>query len=206
MVEDITEAAPEFYILADLYKPFNLPELFKNDNPVELEIGAGRGDFAVGYCADHPNVNLIAVERKLNYLKRGINKAKQRELTNIRFMNVEVQHFLENYITPKALHVVHIYFPDPWPKKKQQKRRIVQPRLIKALSERIVPGGYLHLRTDHTDYFDHMMKVMSDQEWFEPVETPENVSRYKTGFERRFVADGLPIYYASYKLVGAKTE
>jgi len=205
MSENIVGVTPEFFILADLYKPFDLAELFKNENSVELEIGAGRGDFAVEYCADHPDVNLIAVERKLNYLKRGINKAKQRDLSNIRFMNVEVQHFLEEYIERESLQAAHIYFPDPWPKKKQKKRRIVQLQLIKMLSERIVSGGHLHLRTDHADYFEQMMAVMAEQDWFEVVETPEKVSRYKTGFERRFVADGLPIFYASYRRVSVKS-
>lgn len=191
---------PGYLILADLQKPFSLVDLFGDSNRVEMEIGAGRGDFLTGYCEANPDINLLAVERKLNYLKRGITKTRQRHLQNVRFLNVEVQHFVDEYLPGDCLQAVHIYFPDPWPKKRHLKRRIVQPKFIELLAKKILPGGALHLRTDHAHYFDHMMEVMGAQAYFSPVETPTAVSVHKTGFETRFVAQGLPIYYASYRL------
>lgn len=196
-------AVPEegFAILGDLEKPYNPVIIFGNDNPVELEIGAGRGDFAVDYCAENPDRNLIAIERKLNYIKRGVNKTARMDLANIRFLNVEAVHFIEEYFLPETFAAVHIYFPDPWPKKKQKKRRILQPSLIDTLANRIVPGGYLHLRTDHPDYFEQMQEVMGAQTHFKPVEVPDFVSKHLTGFERRFRGEGIPINYASFELV-----
>src|SRR5690606_21062492 len=102
--------------------------------------------------------NFVAVERKLNYLKRGVNKTRQNGLANIRFLNVEVQHFLEEYVEADTLQAAHIYFPDPWPKKRHKKRRVVQLALMKMLADKIRNGGYLYLRTDHADYFEHMME------------------------------------------------
>ncbi len=200
MTEEAAKLTPDYLILADLEQPFSFHKLFDNDRPVELEIGAGRGDFLIGYCAANPQVNLVAVERKINYLQRGINKARQRELTNVRFLNLEVSHFLEEYAPPQSLKAVHIYFPDPWPKKRHLRRRLIQSDFIKMLAGKIVPGGGLHLRTDHPNYFEQMMDVMGNQQSFKSVPVPDALSQHKTGFERRFTEDGIAINYASYVL------
>lgn len=194
-----------YLTFADLEKPFSFQTLFGNDKPVELEIGAGRGDFLVGYCAEYPEINLAAVERKLAYLARGINKARNLGLDNVRFLNVEVRHFLEDYCPPASLQAVHIYFPDPWPKKRHIKRRLIQRPFIRLLAEKLVAGGGLFLRTDHVKYFEQMMEVMADQHWFSPIPTPENIARHKTGFERRFAEMGVPGNYASYVLTNPPT-
>lgn len=191
---------PGYLILADLEKPFSFEQLFGNSHPVELEIGAGRGDFLKNYCEEHPDINLVAVERKLNYLKRGITKANLKGLTNVRFLNLEVRHFLEDYVPAQSLQAVHIYHPDPWPKKRHLKRRLIQPDFIKLLAEKIVRDGGLHLRTDHANYFEQMLEVMDQQSFFRQVPVPANLSRHKTGFEMRFTEQGLPIHYASYVL------
>lgn len=190
----------DYLILADLEKPFSFEKLFENTNPVELEIGAGRGDFLVNYCEANPEINLCAVERKLNYLKRGISKVRLKNLSNVRFLNLEVRHFLEEYVPNESLQAVHIYFPDPWPKKRHLKRRLVQPDFIKILAAKMADQGSLHLRTDHRNYFEHMMEVMGDQPYFSPVPVPDGLSDFKTGFERRFLEDGVKINYASYVL------
>lgn len=195
-----TDSGPGYYILADLEKPFSFEKLFGNSNPVELEIGAGRGDFLVGYCEENRGINLAAVERKLNYLKRGVNKVRDRGLTNVCFLNLEVRHFLEEYVPDDSLQAVHIYFPDPWPKKRHLKRRLFQHDLIPLLAARIKLGGVLHLRTDHPGYFEQMMEVMAAQDLFERIEVPAGLLVHKTGFERRFLEDGVSINYASYKL------
>ena len=195
-----------YHTFADLQKPFSFTDMFGNENPVELEIGAGRGDFLVGYCAEHPGINLAAVERKLAYLARGINKARNSGLENVQFLNVEVRHFLEEYCPPVSLQAVHIYFPDPWPKKRHIKRRLIQLPFIQLLAEKIIPDGSLHLRTDHVKYFEQMMEVMGAQTLFTPIPTPDAVSRHKTGFERRFTEMGIPGNYASYKLSNPPTS
>jgi len=169
----------EHYLtFAELQKPFEFSQMFGNQHPVELEIGAGRGDFLLGYCAEHPDINLVAVERKLAYLGRGINKA-----------------------AAASLQAVHIYFPDPWPKKRHLKRRLVQPDFVTLLAQKVVSGGWLHLRTDHLNYFEQMMEVMGAQTYFAPEETPTAVAQHKTGFERRFAEQGIPGNYASYRRI-----
>lgn len=199
-METTVNSEPGYSILADLEKPLNLPGIFGNNSPVELEVGAGRGDFAVHYCKDNPSLNLLCVERKLNYLKRGVNKARAADLQNIQFFNVEIKYLLLEYIVDVSLTAVHIYFPDPWPKKKQKKRRIFQDDIIPVLARKLQPGGYLHLRTDHADYFEAMMSVMAKQTVFEEVPVPEYIARHLTGFEKRFLAQNLPIYRKSYRV------
>ena len=191
---------PGYSILADLEKPYDFAREFGNSRPVELEVGAGRGDFAVGYCSATPGVNLVCVEKKVNYLKRGVSKARDRGLDNIRFLNVEVQYFLSEYIADSSLQAVHMYFPDPWPKKRHNKRRTFQSGFLNLIFTKLAPGGKLYLRTDHRDYFEQMLEVMSAYDCFLVIPTPEHISVHKTGFENRFVAQGLPIYYSAYEL------
>lgn len=200
MVE--TENSQGYYLLADLEKPFNAGSFFSNDNPVELEIGAGRGDFLVGYAADNPKRNFLAVERKINYLKRGVSKARARDLDNVAFINVDIRYLLMEYVEAQSLHAVHIYFPDPWPKKRHLRRRIVQKEFIELLSEKMVPGGYLHFRTDHAHYFDQMMEIMGELSGFKVIDPDADLLKHQTGFELRFRSRGLPIYIASYRWLG----
>lgn len=189
--------------LPDLEAPIDQVAMFGRQAPLEVEIGAGRGDFLLGYAARCPGHDFLGVERKLVYLRRGVNKIGRAGLTNVRLLNVEARNLMAHYFRPGCLHAVHIYFPDPWPKQRHEHRRIVSPDFLASCIRALEPGGYLHLRTDHADYFPRMLKAVETLPVLKPVEIPAELLEVQTGFEKRFLEQGLPIYRASFQLTCA---
>lgn len=188
-------------LLADLMKPLDVRELFGNGNPLEVEIGAGRGDFMIAHASSHPDLNFLAVEKKLMFMKRGINKARRAGLENVRWLLVEARYLVMEYLTDASVQAVHVYFPDPWPKKKQLKRRIVQAGFTEQLVRVLIPGGKLHVRTDHEEYFQQMVEVLDATEGLRLVKTEEAILERKTGFEARFNREGIRTLHRSYEKV-----
>lgn len=186
--------------LADLQAPLDIAALFGRESPVELEIGAGRGDFMVNYSALHPDTTFIAVERKLVILRKIVSKVQRAGLANVQILNVEVRHFLREYIRPESFHAVHVYFPDPWPKVRHANRRLmVHSENIDLIISRIVPGGSLHFRTDQADYFQIACGLMDAHTDLKRVEPPPELLAVKTGYEMRFDRHGVPTNFASYR-------
>lgn len=186
--------------LADLHQPLELAELFGRNAPTELEIGAGRGDFLIEYGQAHPELNLIGIERSLVILRRAINKVQRADLENIVLINAEIRYLLENYFQPSSLRAIHVYFPDPWPKKRHAKRRLFTSDIIDLFVRALTPEGYLHLRTDVDWYFDVTKQLVAADGRFLPLDPPPDITSFLTGFERRFIADGKPLYRISYRM------
>lgn len=188
-----------YKMLADLTAPLDLDAMFGRSAPVELEIGAGRGDFIIEYAAAQPDLNLIAVERKLVILRKIVSKVQRAGAANVQVLNVEVRHFLREYMRPETLRAVHVYFPDPWPKKRHEHRRLmVAPENIELILSRIEKGGFLHFRTDVPDYFAITKALLDAHAHLQEIAPPAELTRIKTGYENRFERHGVPTYAASY--------
>lgn len=198
--ESPAEPLPGYLDLADLQAPLDRRVLFGRHAPLEVEVGAGRGDFLLAYAATRPDHDFLGVERKLVYLRRGVNKLRRAGLTNVRLLNVEARNLLAHYFEPGSVHAVHIYFPDPWPKARHLKRRIVNPETLASIVRVLEPGGFLHLRTDHEEYFSRMLETVAAESRLRPIEPPAELLAARTGFEARFLAEGKPINRASYQL------
>lgn len=189
----------EYLSLADLAAPIDFAAMFGRKAPLELEIGTGRGDFLLSYAAAHPELNLVALERKLTILRRAIRKFSRAKFDNVRVINAEAQHLLREYVAPATYDAVHIYFPDPWPKVRHANRRIMRGETVEDFARVLKPRGWLHLRTDQEDYFRAMLALMKDASGFEQAEVPEEVAMFKTGYELKFELRELPIFRASYR-------
>jgi tRNA (guanine-N7-)-methyltransferase len=186
--------------LADLGEPpLELNVLFARSAPVELEIGAGRGDFALEYARAHPEVNLLAIERKLVILRRAGNKLRAAGLENLVFLHAEARYLLENYIRAESLRAVHVYFPDPWPKKRHAKRRVIQHETIRLIIRALTPGGAIYFRSDVEAYFTAAVAMLTAHERLEQVDTPADVAAVPTAYESRFVRYQKPIYRAAFR-------
>jgi tRNA (guanine-N7-)-methyltransferase len=194
-----TLAPPAILTLADLDR-IGFQGLFAEKNPLELEVGMGRGDFLLSHAAAKPSCNFIGVERKLVIARRAGNKLAAAKLGNVRILQVEISHFLEACVPPGALRAVHIYFPDPWPKKRHAKRRFFTPANMELLRRALAPGALVHVRTDHRDYFAEMSLVLGRCPFLEPVPVPDELLCHQTAFERRFLKHGMPIHRASYRV------
>jgi tRNA (guanine-N7-)-methyltransferase len=140
--------------------------LFGNDAPVIMEIGFGNGDATWQMAQANSAENYLGVEVHQPGVGRLLLKMKQHGIRNIRIANEDVVEFLRERVPEESLDGVRIYFPDPWPKKRHHKRRLIQPPLIDLLASRMRPGALLHLATDWEPYAEHMLEVMRSSDRF----------------------------------------
>lgn len=174
--------------------------LFLLKQPLELEIGCGRGDFLLAYAARKPDVNFVGVERKLVIARKAASKVARAGLVNVRIVHGEIEYLFERYLPKSAFQAIHCYFPDPWPKKRHAKRRLFKEGAPEMLASLLVPGGCVHLRTDVASYFETMLGLFEASPNFRRCDTPHELTECLTGFERRFVVEGKPIYRASFEM------
>lgn len=129
--------------------------------PTVLEIGFGMGETTAQIAQSRPAENFLGVEVFNAGVGALLNRIDSLGLSNIRIIQHDVVEVLNHMITPESLTGVHIYFPDPWPKKRHHKRRLIQPEFVELLTSRLAPGGYLHCATDWAHYAEQMLEVLS---------------------------------------------
>lgn len=173
--------------------------LFVRQQPLEVELGCGDASFLVAYAASQPGHNFLGVERLLGRLRKLDRKGRARGLDNLRGLRIESAYFLEWLLPPDSVTALHLYFPDPWPKLKHRKHRLVNERFTSLVWPVLRPGGLVYLRTDDKDYFQQMTRVFRADGRFEPVETPGQLAGLLTDFEREFTARGIPTCRAAYQ-------
>jgi tRNA (guanine-N7-)-methyltransferase len=164
--------------------------LFGNNRPVILEIGFGNGGATVAMAEAEPQHNFIGVEVHRPGIGRLLLRLEERGIDNVRVACADAVEFLRERVPPHALGGVRIYFPDPWPKKRHHKRRIVQPDFVDLLARKLRAGGMLHMATDWEDYAQHMLEVMAGTASFGNQAGPGSTSsrpdyRPVTKFEQR---------------------
>lgn len=187
------------YQLPTVLKPLDLAELFPRVQPLEVELGCGDASFLIEYAARHPETNFIGVERLLGRLQKLDRKGRRAGLKNVRGVRIESAYFLK-YLLPKhSTNVLHIYFPDPWPKKKHRRHRLINEQFPSLAGTVLKPGGHIFLRTDDSDYFAQMNEVFDTAKEFEKVATPTSLSEIATDFEREFNARGIPTLRLAYR-------
>ncbi len=179
------------YELPSIVERISLGKLFANDQPLEVELGSGDGSFLVAYAGQHPEHNFIGVERLLGRMRKLDRKARRAGLHNLRGVRIESSYFLEYLLPPRAATALHIYFPDPWPKRKHRRHRLVNERFPELAAQALAAGGAVYLRTDDRDYFDQMAEVFANSADFAPCETPQDLSARLTDFEKDFQERGI---------------
>lgn len=141
--------------------PVDLAGWFGRAAPVTLEIGPGMGETTAALAEAEPEVNYLAVDVYQPGLAQLMMRAEAAGLTNLRLMRGNAVVLLEDHLPEGSLSCVRIFYPDPWPKKKHHKRRLVQPPLVAVVASRLAPGGTLHLATDWEHYAEYMLAVCS---------------------------------------------
>ena len=139
--------------------PLDFDEWFGRSAPVMLEIGSGMGETTARLAEAAPETNYVAVDVYQPGLAQLMMRAESADLKNLRLLRGDAVVLLERHVPEESLSGVRIYYPDPWPKKKHHKRRLVQPSLVSVIASRLVPGGTLHLATDWEHYAEHMLAV-----------------------------------------------
>jgi tRNA (guanine-N7-)-methyltransferase len=185
--------------LESILEPLDLAEIFPASQPLEVELGCGDASFLVEYARRHPDRNFIGVERLLGRLRKLDRKGRRAALTNLRGVQIESSYFLKYLLPPRSASGLHIYFPDPWPKKRYRKNRLINESFPQLTGTTLVPGGVVYLRTDDEDYFTQMTGVFGASREFHRIETPPELAELLTDFEREFRARGIQTLRAAYR-------
>jgi tRNA (guanine-N7-)-methyltransferase len=165
------------YTLPYAPQPLNLDAVFGRQAPRVLEIGFGMGDATAQVAATQPATDFIGIEVHTPGVGALLQRIDELALSNLRLLQHDAVEVLAHMIEPAALAGVHIWFPDPWHKKRHNKRRLIQPAFVAALITRLAPGGYLHCATDWQPYAEQMLDVLSAE--------PGLVNRAGSGYAPR---------------------
>ncbi|MDO9318408.1 MAG: tRNA (guanosine(46)-N7)-methyltransferase TrmB [Gammaproteobacteria bacterium] len=149
------------YGIDDVKAPLDCAALFGRQAPVVMEIGFGMGDSLLAMARGNPDKNFIGVEVHKPGVGRLLHEIDALALSNLRIYCHDAKEILQHCIADNALDTVQIFFPDPWHKKKHNKRRLVQPEFMQLVRQKLVIGGRVHMATDWVPYAEHMMEVMS---------------------------------------------
>jgi tRNA (guanine-N7-)-methyltransferase len=197
-----TNPAPAnlIYDPRSIVERIDLSDMFPKPQPLEVELGAGDGSFLVNYAKIHSERNFIGVERLLGRIRKIDRKGRRAGLANLRGVRIESAYFLEYLLSPQSAGALHVYFPDPWPKRKHWKNRLVNDRFPEIAKQALAPRGTIYLRTDDGPYFQQMIDVFAANTAFQSVETPAELSSVLTDFEREFQKRGIKTNRAAYRL------
>jgi tRNA (guanine-N7-)-methyltransferase len=166
-------------------------EVFGNKHPVEIELGAGDGGFILDYAQRHPERNFVATERLLGRARKIAKRVLRRELEQVRVLRLESAYFLKWMCPPASVTVLHIMFPDPWPKRRHHKNRLIQGDFLQIAHGVLVEGGEVRFTTDHEEYFAWACRVWEEQSLLFDKCGPWDASQDpKTDFERQFMDEG----------------
>ena len=170
--------------------PLDAVATFGRVAPVVLEIGCGHGAAALAYAQANPGHDLLAVDVHVPGIARMLAAAERASVRNLRVHVGDAVALLEGRIAARSLAAVHLFFPDPWPKKKHAKRRFVQQHTLSLLASRLVPGGVLRIATDHAVYAEHAREQLAHHGRWDVVEGQRPPWRPDDGFEAKGVRAG----------------
>ncbi len=148
------------YGIEYLDSPLDLDQVFSRKAPRILEIGCGMGETTVAIAAAHPGTDYIGIEVHTPGVGSLLKQIDAASLGNVRVIQHDAVAVLQQMITPACLDGIHIFFPDPWPKKRHHKRRLIQPPFVALAASRLRPGGYLHAATDWREYAEQILAVL----------------------------------------------
>ena len=183
-------------------EPLRLEELFPFQQPTELEIGCGDGGFLFQMAQQYPERNFLGVERLLGRIRKLSKKGQRAGLTNLWLARIEARYVMKYLLPEKAFEVIHVYFPDPWPKDKHARHRLIDKEFPSHAARLLKPNGVIYLRTDDTSYFEQMQETFIAHGRFELEPTPLDLAARVTEFEAEFNSHGKPTNSTSWRLTG----
>ena len=143
--------------------PLDLAAAFGRNAPKVLEIGFGMGETTAAIAAAHPDTDYLALEVHTPGVGSLLKQIAEGNLANLRVIQHDAVEVARDMLLPGTLAGIHVFFPDPWPKKRQQKRRLIQPDFVALLASRLAPGGYFHCATDWEEYAHQMLEVLGGE-------------------------------------------
>jgi len=197
---EIAEEDPYFL---DIDKRPDWQFQFGNTNPIKLEIGFGMGNFLIEMAAKEPASNFIGIDFYHKGIRKLMARIKKLQLENIRVVYGDIRSKISILFKDKELNTIYINFPDPWPKKRHIKRRLIKPEFIKQLAQKLNFEGIIYLATDSENYAHEMLEYFNAETLFQNIESQkgflkERIDLPKTKYEKNFINAGEKIFYLEY--------
>jgi len=174
--------------------------IFGRPGPIHIEIGAGKGTFLLRQARAQSGDNFLGIERARKYYRYAVDRIGRWGLTNVRIIRTDAVEFLTDHVPDGSVDYFHIYFPDPWPKRRHHKRRFLCPANLEHLIRCLKMAGQLRITTDHADYFEQIKQVLSARsdmleeiDFIKPAGA-ESGEWTGTNFERKYIKNKRPIY------------
>lgn len=184
--------------------PIDWRELFGNDHSVQVEVGCGKGLFLITAAAASPKTNFFGIEIARKFAAFTAARLARDSLTNARIARADARRLLAEFIAPESVSVLHVYFPDPWWKRRHKKRRLVDDHFIEQAARVLHPAGELRVASDVEEYFHVIDQVVARHAAFRRIEWPTESelageAESLTNFERKYRQVGKPIYRAAFR-------
>lgn len=175
------------------FAALDLKEVFGNHRRVVLEIGAGKGRFLIGSALEQPELNFIGIEKSLHYHRLIRDRVLKRGIKNLRLINHDAFLVMQKMLADASIAEIHIYFPDPWPRTRQQKRRIIRPEALQEMRRVLVHGGTGIFVTDHREYYEAAAPFIAEV-FRSEARVPGADDPPRTNYEAKYREEGREIY------------
>lgn len=195
--------SPCEFMPEDFFRKYTKEEIFGNDQPLEIDMGCGDGSFLLDMAEHYPERNFLGIERLLGRIRGVCKNIQERGLTNVKVLRLESQYTLEYLLEPSSVSRLHLLCPDPWPKARHHKNRLVQQEFLTILQKSLTPDGEFLFKTDHPGYFEWVCEEMETYGKFNQLPWPnkgeEEAFYYpKTDFQRHWEKQGKEMFQLRY--------
>ncbi len=199
---EIDDVINDFYLKGKWNSNF-----FKNNNPIVLELGCGKGEYTVSLARKHPNKNFIGIDRKGARMWRGAKTTVDEDLRNIAFLRTQIE-LTGKCFGKNEVNEIWLTFPDPQPKKKKASKRLTSPPFLEIYHRFLIPGSIIHLKTDNTGLFIYTLKIIEEYKHEFIFQTKDlynsgyegDVMEIQTYYEKKFLKEGQKINYLQFRL------
>jgi tRNA (guanine-N7-)-methyltransferase len=194
------ETAPDIiYRPPSWFERLDWDKVFPRRAPIEIDLGCGDGGFLIESAQLRPQHNFLGVERLLGRIRKVEKRARRLALANVRGLRIEIAYATQWLFPADSVAVIHVLFPDPWPKRRHWKRRLFQPEFVAHVYRALQRGGLLNVATDHPEYFLQILQVCSQQAGLAQIGGAEaKPALVMTDFEKEFAAKGKHVYRAQF--------
>jgi len=185
--------------LEDLQEKIDFKRIFGRTGPVHIEIGTGKGTFLVNQAKAQPEINFLGIEWANKYYRHTVDRIGRWGLAHVKIIRTEAAFCIKEHIADASVECFHIYYPDPWPKKRHHKRRFINKENTGEMIRCLKPGGTIRIATDHEDYWHQIQNVVRlspqcEEIEFTPAAGAETGERVGTNYERKYIKENRRIY------------
>lgn len=181
---------PNEFVPEDYYTRLGVGEIFEGEAPLEVDLGAGDGSYTLALAEHYQDRRFLAVERLLGRVQKICRRSKERGLTNLKVLRLESGYTAEWLLPRHSVSRLHLVCPDPWPKAKHHRRRMIQNEFLETVTQLLEPGGVFIFKTDHEEYFEWAQEVIDAFAQLEVTPFPEDNFDPKSDFQLQWEAEG----------------